>query len=142
MRVIRMVQMLTVLLFLFPVLALAQEIGNGMLEVGFATIAAMAALVLAIEEMADKVWDLDGLASQIRTGVIGIGLGMAGAGLEIGLFETMNSSLPWYLQGGIVGLMSAFGGNFLFSTPLGKQILKMIRLKMAPKKQLKKAKAK
>lgn len=141
MRVIRMVQMLIVLPFLFPVLALAQEIGNDALEVGFATIAAMAGLVLVIEELADKMWDLDGLASQIRTGVIGIGLGMAGAGFEIGLFETMSSGLPWYLQGGIVGLMSAFGGNFLFSTPLGKQILKMIRLKMAPKKQLK-AKAK
>lgn len=98
---------------------------------GFATLGAIAALIMVIEELIDRVWNLDGVFSQIRTIIIGLILGVAGAYLDLGMFADPECCIGisdlWC--GLAIGFAAAVGSNVVFLTPLAKAILEILKIR-------------
>ena len=96
----------------------------------FNTIAGLAAFILVAEEWIDRVWNLDGIASQVRTWFVGAILGNVGAYFKIGLFvDLLLGGQAWYVVGSVVGILCAIGGNVIFQTPAVKAILEALKIR-------------
>lgn len=97
----------------------------------FQTLGAMVAGIVAVAELVDKFWNLDGVASQVRSLAIGILLGVVGAGFQLGMFAdpTVLGDVAWYLGGGAIGLGAGFMANWAFATPVVLKLLELLKLR-------------
>lgn len=98
---------------------------------GWSTTAAIGVTVMVFEELIDRVWDLSGVASQIRTLCIGAVLGLAGAVFGIGMFTdpaVCATNIP-ALCGLLVGVSAAIAANFAFLLPISKSILEALKIR-------------
>jgi hypothetical protein len=98
----------------------------------FSSVLAMTAAVIALSEFVDRFWKLIDVAAQVRSLAIGIILGAAGAGLQLGMFSdpTVIGPNAWYVAGPLIGLLCGLIGNWSFATPFIKWLLEF--LKIAP----------
>lgn len=97
----------------------------------FASVATMVALVIALSELIDKLWKLNGVVAQIRSLFVGVGLGELGAGFNLGMFADTSwwGANPWYVVGALVGVMAGLTGNWTFATPIVKWVLELLKIR-------------
>lgn len=99
---------------------------------GFETLAILSATVLGLEEFIDKFWNLDGLASQIRTVVLGAASSTLAAWLGWGMFgdPAVCGGNPFYVCGPLIGLVATIGANMAFNAgPLVPKVLESLKLR-------------
>jgi len=96
----------------------------------FNTIAALTGATITITEFVNRFWVLVDVAAQVRSLVIGIVLGLVGAGFNLGMFSdaTWFGTQPWYLVGGLIGVMAGLVGNWSFATPLIQWVLAAFKI--------------
>lgn len=101
----------------------------------FTSVVGFALTLVAVEEMIDRVWDLNGTASQIRVAVMGIlsSTGFAYGGIFLFSVPEAYGTLAWYFAGPIVGavisVMAMFGFDNPTIGPLLKGVMEMIGLR-------------
>jgi len=97
----------------------------------FVNIAVLISAVLALSEFVDKFWDLEGVASQARSLVIGALVGTLGAYLDLGMFAdpTVIGAQPDYISGPVIGLGAALMANWSFTTPFVQYLLELLKLR-------------
>ena len=122
-----------------PVLAFAQEattVKDLLDQFELYTFAGLMAAVLMLEEVVDRVWDLNGVASQVRSIVIGILGATVLAFFNLFMFAdpAMCGGNPWYVCGPLVGAGAGLAANFAFLLPAVRGVLEGIgiRPKWAP----------
>lgn len=101
------------------------------LQIDFTTVTAIATMILFFEEAIDRFWNLDGVASQVRTLGIGVLIGEIGAYFNLGMFSDplVVGSNVWYVSGLAVGIFSTITANLAFLTPLAKAILELLKIR-------------
>lgn len=88
---------------------------------GFGSISTLAILILNIEELVDRLWNIDGLGARIRTWFEGMLLGVVGYFLGLGMFAELMTPEWWPSWGQgtlgfsvVTGLFSAILANLGF----------------------------
>lgn len=101
------------------------------LQIDFTTITSIAAMIMVLEELIDRFWNLDGTLSQIRTLGIGAIIGEIGAYFNLGMFNDplVYGNNAWYICGFAVGVFAAITANLVFLTPLAKAILELLKIR-------------
>lgn len=97
----------------------------------FQSVALMAAAVVVISEFVDRFWKLQDWKSQLRSLGIGLAIGEIGAGFSLGMFAdpTVIGTNPWWLAGGLIGILAGLTGNWTFATPLVKALLELLKIR-------------
>ena len=105
------------------------------ISLGWETLAVIWASTIAISELVDRYWDLEGTAAQVRTWVIGVLLGAVGGIFKFGMFanpEVCGTVEP-ILCGALVGLTAAIAANFTFLLPVVKWLLEKVKIRPVEK---------
>lgn len=110
--------------------AMAQTI-SGVSDLDLYTFVGLMAAVLVLEELVDRVWDLNGVASQVRSIVIGIVGTTALAAAHLFMFSdpAVYGTHEWYVAGPLIGLGAGLASNFAFLLPAVRAILESLGIR-------------